>query len=179
MGRNPHWNLPLDLQRQLDTIHCQRAVGAKSGVNEIVPLGALALEAQKMKNMYNEMAEIENKRRQEINAQTFRLASSGELDPREAVARHIPMVQLAKGNFTKKWASRFRKKWGFSQRAVNTAGIYMPYDHPYMVASRASEERRIREEHIYRQLFLIYDQLWKKFTAVRRKKLTSQRSSVE
>ena len=170
MGRSPHWNLPLDLQRQLDTIHCQRAVGAKSGVNEIVPLGALAKEAQKMASMYNQKAEIENERRREINAQTLRLASSGALDLREAKARHIPMVKLAKGSFSKKWASRFRKKWGFSHRTVNTAGIYMPYDHPYMVASRAAEERRISKEHIYRQLFLIYDQLWKKVYRGKKKK---------
>ena len=127
--------------------------------------------------MYNAMAEIENKRREEINAQTLRLASSGALDLREAKARHIPMVKLAKGSFSKKWASRFRKKWGFSHRAVNTAGIYMPYDHPYMVASRAAEERRISKEHIYRQLFLIYDQLWKKVYRGKKKK-RSQASAV-
>ena len=59
---------------------------------------------------------------------------------------------------------------GFSHRAVNTAGIYLPYDHPYMVASRAAEERRIKDDGIHMELFLIYDQLWKKVYRGKKKK---------
>ena len=104
----------------------------------------------------------QNQARAAANAETWREVENATVHPREAAARYIAPARMGNGKFDKRWASRYRRKWGFSHRAVNTAGTYLAYDDPYMVASREREERRIIEEEIHVVLFLIYDRLWKK-----------------
>ena len=111
-GRNEHFYLPEPLQQQLDSLHCQRSIGAKSGVSEIVPLRSLSMEAKKLSKAYNEKAIAANIACDEANSATWREVLDGGLDLREAMARYIPPAPLARGNFSKHWASRFRKNGG-------------------------------------------------------------------
>ena len=69
-------------------------------------------------------------------------------------------VKKALGVCNPKWASRFKAKWGWRDRAVNTAGNYLDYDNPVMVRARAEEAHRAAAEGVHFALLLNYDQLW-------------------
>ena len=63
---------------------------------------------------------------------------------------------------TPKWASSWRKRWGWSMltRGSNDS-TWLPWDRPDMMAARKALSDQIQEESIHPGLILNYDQVWR------------------
>ena len=84
----------------------------------------------------------------------------GTLNPAVVDQMKLPVLTLAPERISKNWAWRFRKAFGWVKRSTNTAGIYLPFEHPKMQAARHEFEEDL-QRGIDRRLILNIDQLWR------------------
>lgn len=75
-------------------------------------------------------------------------------------AAKLPKVVCAPEILSRGWAYRYRKTFGWVRRATNTAGVYLPFDHPKMMAARQDFQSDL-DRGIDRRLYLNVDQVWR------------------
>ena len=68
------------------------------------------------------------------------------------------------------FAMRWKRRMGWQNSAVNTAGVYLTYDDPIMKESRAKHHLKVNEKNFDQRLLLNFDQLRR--SAYRPKKKT-------
>lgn len=161
-GKACDFTMPESVQQHLDKLYGQRAVGAPGGETVPVTRSVLCRTVKIWKAKFAIEAAQREKVRVEGQKVVRCLLEEGEISPEEAVKRlnARPVTNPFRGTFSRRWATRFKKRWGWGHRSVNTAGLYMDYDSPVMVKARGEEDLRFEAENTDRRLFIIYDQIW-------------------
>ena len=166
-GRSEEYLVPTAVCEHLDKI-----VGNISlGVSEATPRSEQISNkdiASTVKSLVDEFNQAADERQSLVDEHNDRIMAE-VLDPNSdryqdytyAMQHGQPPVQKAHLKATARFAAKFKKTWGWSKRQVNTSGVYMDYNHPVMVASRARTRYRIEHNSVDMRLVLNYDQLWK------------------
>lgn len=125
---------------------------------------AVQKAAQKSIASYNAYATGVNK---VVSAKNIALAEEleiGSISPEDALSMKADLLPLAEdGNliFSRWWATRFLKQWGWKNKMVNTDGVYYDINHPIMNDTFRTYEDFVMKNDIDKDLILVYDQVWK------------------
>lgn len=153
------FTLPLSVQHHLDKLYAHRALGAHGGSRVAVGNKELRRVAQSCAAAFNSKADAAEDARLVNNKRTAEELVAGNISVEEARSRQIKeRVKRAGGKFGHAWANRFKKQWAWSDKAVNTSGIYLPYNSALMQRARKDDEDQLVFEKLNRKLRLNYDQ---------------------
>ena len=88
------------------------------------------------------------------------------------------MVARARLKPSRTWARRYKAAWGWSKRAVNTAGMYLAADDARMTQFKEDCEAAWAAAGVKKHMLFNWDQLWKEGVRAKKKKLHKVRSQV-
>ena len=126
-GRGEEWALPNVVEDRLEKEMGIACIGASEVTAQSTPVSnkALVKAATRLMGTYNSLAQERIADVNFHNAKCFERWRAGDIPAEEVLQCHMvqdrPRLAALKPNLT--WARRWRQKWNWPHRAVNTAGI--------------------------------------------------------
>ena len=110
---------------------------------------------------YNQRIRSVAERRKVSNTKLMELRDKGAVSDYVAKTRMQPVPREARAKPTLTLVRRFKRKWMFSDQALNTSGKYLAKTHPRMVSFGLKYRQHLITHKLKDDMVLNMDELWK------------------
>lgn len=145
---------------------------------QTLPDRSIVRIATDMLHEYTREAEKRSAEIAQTNLEIVEKFDSGELSFSDALSKSLVPITIPKGKPSMTWARRFRERYGWGKKSVNTPGIYLDFNDPRMVKFRKRNQERWAMHDCRPHLRFNWDQLWKSKYRSKPTKLHKHKSQV-
>ena len=124
-GRDSQWAMPTPIQEALEREVAAMSIGtsAVTARAELVSSTAIVKTAKRLIDIYNKEAIAKQDTVSQHNAENMWKVSRGEQPVDTAIANLKPGIRMAKGRPNMMFAMRWKRRMGWQNSAVSTAGV--------------------------------------------------------